>query len=38
MKNIIGCDVNGVYLYDVYVCVYRITNGRLEVRIFFIAG
>ena len=24
-----------MYLYDVYVCMYRMTNGRLEVRIFF---
>ena len=31
--------LNGVmHLYDVYVCMYRMTNGRLEVRIFFTAG
>ena len=25
-------------LYHVYVCMYRMTNGKLEVRIFFIDG
>ena len=25
-------------LYDIYVCIYRITNGRLEVRILFTVG
>ena len=36
IKNMIGCDwMVWMYLYDVYVCMYRMTNGRLEVRIFF---
>ena len=29
--------LDGVYefVYDIYVCMYRMTNDRLEVRIFF---
>ena len=37
MKNIIGCDwIVCMYLYAVYGCMYRITNGRFEVRSFVI--
>ena len=36
IKNMIRCDwIVCMYLYDVYVFMYRMTNGRFEVRICF---
>ena len=37
IENMIGCDwMVWMYLYDVYVCMYRMNNGRFEVKHFFL--
>ena len=37
IENMIGCDwMVWMLLYAAYVCMYRMTNGRLEVRIFLL--